>query len=249
MLSSFENFKKQYLKLHPRRNSNVILKKYTKALRQLNFGTGIKKHRFYDDDPNNIELVSQDPRIQCILVQRRQMSDGTKGRKDSPEYNGYQFLTNQTIPSRTYDEHLAYAYNLFSPEKRQEHTDLITFMDLMHNQALHQQNEKHVSEAFDENMITECRQWAGQLLNQELQRNTQNEFIGSVFFDFDQVINAVEGMSVLNSAEDMERQFNVHISGIVKYLIGSPERLQLLRNLFTDLESKKIRVYILTNNK
>jgi hypothetical protein len=239
-LNSFGKFKKQYSKLHPHTNTNVILKKYTRSLRLLNFGIGVKKNRFYDDDPRNIEIVSQDPRIECILVQRRQMSDGTKGTEDTREYR---LLLDKTIPTKTYNEHLTSTYNLHLNSS--EHEDLVTYMNV-----LNQNNEKHVTEAFDPTMIAECRQWAQQLYNQEIQKNTQGQqqHFGNVFFDFDQVINTVEGISILDTAAAMKTQFNVDLSGIVKYLIGSPERLRLLRELFADLESKRIKIYILTNN-
>lgn len=256
MLSSFGKFKKQYSKLHRGVETRVILKKYTKAVNLLNFGNGVKRYRFYDDDHINIEKVSQDRRIECILVQRRQMSDGTIGREDFSDIS-YQKI--EGIPPKTYFEHLISTYNLMimtpdnKPTLNEEHKDLFEYMKHMRKHVLQpavrftEYNEKHVSESFDINMINECRQWAQNLYNQESQKNVEQEFYGCVFFDFDRVLNCPEGIAITETIEQL-RTLKIELSGIVKYFVGSPERLQHLRDLFRDLESKKIKLYILTNN-
>lgn len=256
MLSSFGKFKKQYSKLHRGVETRVIINKYTKALNLLNFGNGVKRYRFYDDDPYNIRKVSVDNRIECILVQRRQMSDGTIGSLDFSD-ESYKLL--ESTPLKTYFEHLISTYNLMitqpgnKPTLNEEHRDLFEYMKHMRKNVLQQAarfteyNEKHVSESFDFNMINECRQWAQNLYNQESQKNIEQEFYGGVFFDFDRVLNCPEGIAITKTVENLQT-LGIQLSGIVKYFVGSPQRLQQLRDLFSYLESKKIKIYILTNN-
>ncbi len=257
---SFGKFKKYYRRHHKNSKSDYIVSKYAKGI-NLFFGTeldSVKKYRFYDDEHANINAVARDSRIECILVPRRQMSDNTIGTEDEVSFE-YQrnpvnpnafFRTPSSIPKKTYPEHVYDTYNLSDPQKLEEHADLVKYLDLMRNNVLRNNgyNERYVSEAFDFKMMNQCRSWATDLNEQEESKGNKDEFYGIVFFDFDRVLNCVEGISILHTKEQMKSQYDIDVSGVVKYIIGSPTRLSQLRELLGYLEFKKIRVCILTNN-
>lgn len=239
-LNSFGKFKKQYSKLHPHVNPEVVIGKYTKALRLLNFGEGLKRCRFYDDDPRNIRDVSEDPRIECILVQRRQMSDGTMGIRD-PINNSEEYNYNPDIPRKSYFQHLQNEYSNFHG-----HDDLVKYI-----QALGGVNsyESHVSESLSIEQMEECKQWASNVFEHATTTsNSSDSPQGYVFFDFDRVINCCEGYAAPETSQILFAKLGVPISGVLKYVVGSPTRLEKLRELFDYLETKKIYAYILTNN-
>jgi hypothetical protein len=254
---SFGKFKKHYRRHHQNAKSDYIVSKYAKGI-NLYFGTelgDVKKYRFYDDEHANINAVSRDSRVECILVPRRQMSDNTIGLEDEKSFE-YQrnsvdpnvFFKANSIPKKTYPDHVHDTYNLSDPQKQEEHADLVKYLNLMRTNVLRNGNERFVSEAFDFQMMNECRSWATNLNEQEESKGNTDEFYGIVFFDFDRVLNCVEGISISHTKEQMKTTYDIDVSGVVKYIIGSPTRLSQLRELLGYLEFKKIRVCILTNN-
>lgn len=243
---SFNKFKKLYKLERKNVNSNYIANKYAKGM-NLFFGTEhghVKKYRFYDDDPHNIAAVEKDNRIECILVPRRQMEDGTIGSQDvyDPHY-----IRNESN-TKTYYEHLQKTYNLSNLKNRIDNKDLIKYIDTLSSSKDTDYNEKHVSESFDSEMMFDCRMWATELYDQEVNNGNTDDYYGAVFFDFDRVLNSIEGISITYTVEEMKSRHDVELSAVVKYIIGSPKRLQELRLFFGFLEFKKIRACILTNN-
>ncbi len=229
---SFGSFKKRYKRKH---NTNIqrILHKYTKGI-HLKFGTEpIQKFMFFDDDERNINDVAADVRIKSILLPRRQLSDGTKGKLDIYESN--------ITPTIDYITHLKREYG----ENFEGHIDLKNYID----RVVKGNEEHYVSEGLSTSYMEECKIWATQLYEQEHNNGNQKQYYGAVFFDFDRVINLCEGYSSYDTPQLMMARFQVVITGILKYIIGSPKRLQELRDFFNFLISKKIRLCILTNNQ
>jgi hypothetical protein len=246
MFSLFKEFKRKYKQKHPEKKDGLVFRKYTKALYKqhtLKFGINEKilKYRFYDDNPQYINDVKENKEVFCIEVRRRQMTrDGTVGVNDleDPEY-----LHNPDVTPITYREHLRREYNNFENESELEmYTNKIY--------TLHGE-EKRVSEALNEEMMDDCMLWSSLLYEQENDNpNNSNlqQYYGAVFFDFDRVINCLEGYSSYPTEEEMIEHEGVHAITLLKYIIGSPIRLQKLRNLFDFLQNKKVRACILTNN-
>lgn len=232
-ICSFGSFKKKYKRKHHDITIQKILQKYTKGV-HLKFGTQtIEKYRFYDDDERNINDVSADVRIKSILLRRRQLPDGTKGSLDTYEIS--------VTPIIDYVTHLKRGYG----ENFEGHLDLKNYID----KVIKNNIEPHVSESLSTSYMEECKIWATQLYDQEINNGNNKEYYGAVFFDFDRVINLCEGFLSYDTPQLMMRHFQVVITGILKYIIGSPTRLEEIRDFFNFLLSKKIRICILTNNQ
>jgi hypothetical protein len=73
----------------------------------------------------------------------------------------------------------------------------------------------------------------------------ENKFI---FFDWDRTISVVEG--ILCPKKDKRfNQYNFKYNEIIKYLIGSEERINSLKSMYQTLISNNTKVFIVTNNK
>jgi hypothetical protein len=231
---SFGSFKKRYKRKHHDANIQKILHKYTKGI-HLKFGTQtVEKYIFYDDDERNIDDVSVDVRIKSILLPRRQLPDGTKGSLDT--------YSTTVVPEIDYYTHLQHEYG---GEQFTGHQDLKNYIEKIIIPSGN--DEPHVSEGLSTSYMEECKIWATQLYERE--HGNPKEYYGAVFFDFDRVINLCEGFTTLDTPKEMLQRFQVIITGVLKYIIGSPKRLQDLRDFFNFLISKKIRLCILTNNQ
>lgn len=203
-----------------------------KYLHGLNkFGTGpIKKYRFYDDDRNNIQKMKEDERIQSILVKRRPLQSNTIGLYDNYHIN----------KSIYYREHIEYVYDINGKD-----ADIKNYIEI--RRGLKNEDEHHVSEGLDILMLNELKEWADLLYQQEIQTE-QQEYIGCVFFDFDRVLNCLEGITITRNLNDFKTIYNIEPYGILKYIFGSKERYDSIYYTIDYLLQRKIKVCILTNN-
>lgn len=74
---------------------------------------------------------------------------------------------------------------------------------------------------------------------------SQNKFI---FFDWDRTISVVEEI-LCPKKYNTYNQYNFKYDEIIKYLIGSEERIESLRSMYQTLISNNTQVFIITNNK
>jgi hypothetical protein len=94
-------------------------------------------------------------------------------------------------------------------------------------------------------------EWSDSLTSQhmnELRTFVNSKPIGScrVMFDFDRVINQVEG-TISGKISEITSQ-GLNVSGLAKYHIGTKARLQDFRRTIDELVKRKCKVSVVTNN-
>jgi hypothetical protein len=109
--------------------------------------------------------------------------------------------------------------------------DVLTF----YHESPHMQ-EDEISEALTDKHIDELLRWT---------RKNQNA--KCVIFDFDRVINRVEGVIGYDTVAEI-RKYHLKPSGLAKYHIGSKKRMRKIKRMFDELVRRGIDVRIVTNN-
>ncbi len=97
-------------------------------------------------------------------------------------------------------------------------------------------SEEEMSDSLTIEMMSELRQWVRQH-----PKNTCK-----VIFDFDRVINHIEGI-VAGTYAFIQKE-NLTISGLAKYHMGTKERLNHFRKTIDELIAHKCKIYVVTNN-
>ena len=110
--------------------------------------------------------------------------------------------------------------------------DLLQVLDTLKSDA----DVEEFSDALTSEHMSELRKWV----------RSKPKGSCRVMFDFDRVINMVEGM-IAGSIETIQAQ-NLNISGLAKYHIGTKERLQDFRKTVDELLRYNARVSVVTNN-
>jgi hypothetical protein len=99
-----------------------------------------------------------------------------------------------------------------------------------------QMQEDEVSEGLTEKHINELLQWT-----------RKNPNAKCVIFDFDRVLNRVEGVIGYDTVAEI-RKYHLKPSGLAKYHLGSKRRMIKLKKMFDELVRRGIDVRIVTNN-
>lgn len=199
-------------------------------------------HRFYDDDEENIEKVHKHNlrlkkmEIQCIHVPRKNTL----------------FLDG---------DYVDYVRNAFtqSSQNRISSVEITMVNKYLSFVKTNKWKETTVSDALSWECMIELDAWADRVnKTMVLHHNPTESIQPSVFFDWDQVINRVEGVRMYsgfsneNSVTDSFLSSWIETiggpSGQMMYHIGTPERLDRFRKVLDKLQLYTIRVYILTNN-
>lgn len=110
--------------------------------------------------------------------------------------------------------------------------DLLQVLDTLKSDA----DLEEFSDALTPEHMSELRRWV----------RAKPKGTCRVMFDFDRVINMVEGM-IAGSVETIQGQ-NLNITGLAKYHIGTKERLQNFRKTVDELLRHNARVSVVTNN-
>ncbi len=147
--------------------------------------------------------------------------------------------TNRTVPKGSADGGSGRAYLDFVKSKGgwdlhgQDH-DLL---DVLRYYKDHSYDEEDTSDSLTEPMMRDLRTWA------QTNRNAR-----AVFFDFDRVINQVEGILSFDTVSDV-RGAGLTVSGLVKYHVGTKSRLALFRRVLDELVRIGIKVHVVSNNE
>lgn len=110
--------------------------------------------------------------------------------------------------------------------------DLLQVLDSLRSES----DMEEFSDSLTEAHMSELRQW--------VRKKPQGTC--RVMFDFDRVINHVEGM-IAGSMKTIEEQ-NLSVSGLAKYHIGTKTRWQSFRKTIDALLKQKASVSVVTNN-
>ncbi len=109
--------------------------------------------------------------------------------------------------------------------------DVLTF----YHESPHMQ-EDEISEALTDKHIDDLMRWT-----------RKNPNAKCVIFDFDRVINRVEGVIGYDTVAEI-RKYHLKPSGLAKYHIGSKSRMRKIKKMFDELVRRGIDVRIVTNN-
>jgi hypothetical protein len=195
--------------------------------------------RFYDDDSRNILDASRDTRVEAIHVASVQSPGQPRGTGDNKYARPDEYMT-YVIEEGKWDLH-------------KHDSDLATFIAYRKSKDLN--SETYVSDALTEQDMSDVCKWAMKtsstpspsLLSstvvetpQSLRKKKKRKV---VVFDFDRVINRVEGIFLVNGGKS-----NVRPSGIAKYSIGTKSRLEAFRKMIDCILNTGNSVYIVTNN-
>ncbi len=96
--------------------------------------------------------------------------------------------------------------------------------------------EESVSDALTEENMKELREWV-----------VQNQQVKCILFDFDRVINRVEGIIGCDTNKELYK-LGISPSGLAKYHMGTKERMRTFRRLLNELLRLNIQIHIVTNN-
>jgi hypothetical protein len=102
---------------------------------------------------------------------------------------------------------------------------------------------EEISQALSIQDFDDLQAWAA-----ELPDNPGRRFRGKVFFDWDQVLNHIEGMYVHPTIWQVRAQKNVEPSGYLKLCMGSKARMLKVKQTISYLFAHDIEVNIVTNN-
>lgn len=111
--------------------------------------------------------------------------------------------------------------------------DLYDVMKFFHESGI---NEDNTSDALTEKDMKDLRTWAARNPNARV-----------VIFDFDRVINQVEGTVSYDTNEEVEER-GFTAKGLAKYHMGTKKRMRAFRRLVNELVRRGIFVHIVTNN-
>lgn len=96
--------------------------------------------------------------------------------------------------------------------------------------------EDNISDSLTEESMEDLRRWV-----------MSNENAKCVIFDFDRVINRVEGVVGYDTEEEI-RQIGITAAGLAKYHMGTKRRKRAFKRLLNDLIRRCIHIHIVTNN-
>lgn len=217
-------------KLGIRKRNKLILKGNTKKLNLegiggisnsvrnlINNSNKLKNIRFYDDSIDNINDVSKDSRIECILIPRENKTL-PKGKNDGGKIHEY---------IRWIRDHGGWDID-------NTDSDLYDVLRFFYENEEYQEDE--TSDAFTEQHMNDLLQWI------RINPNAK-----CVIFDFDRVINQVEGIIGYDTVRDI-RKHDLKPSGFAKYHMGTKKRYRLFKKLLNELVRRNIDVRIVTNN-
>ena len=183
----------------------------------VNTSNKLKNIRFYDDSIDNINDVSKDIRIECILIPR-ETKTVPKGKSDGGKINEY---------IRWIRDHGGWDID-------DKDSDLYDVLRFFYENEEYQEDE--TSDALTENYMNDLLQWA-----------RINPDAKCVLFDFDRVINQVEGIIGYDYVRDI-RKYDLKPSGFAKYHMGTKKRYKLFKKLINELIRRNIDIHIVTNN-
>jgi hypothetical protein len=173
--------------------------------------------RFYDDSPDNIYDVEKEGLIQCIIVPRTTKL-GPRGEEDG----GHRL------------EYINYIREKGGWDLERDDRDLERVLRFFENESDY--SEEAVSDSLQEKDMLELREWF--LTNPQAK---------CVIFDFDRVINRVEGIIGVDTNKEL-KQLGISASGLAKYHMGTKERMRVFRRLINELIRLNKKVCIVTNN-
>lgn len=113
-------------------------------------------------------------------------------------------------------------------------SDLYDVLCFYHDSPEMQEDE--ISEGLTEKHIDDLIRWT-----------RKNPNAKCVIFDFDRVINRVEGVIGYDTVAEI-RKYNLKPSGLAKYHLGTKRRMIKLKKMFDELVRRGIDVRIVTNN-
>lgn len=113
-------------------------------------------------------------------------------------------------------------------------SDLYNVLTFYHESPHMQEDE--ISEALTDKHIDELLRWT-----------RKNPNAKCVIFDFDRVINRVEGVIGYDTVSEIKK-YHLKPSGLAKYHIGTKSRMKKIKKMFDELVRRGIDVRIVTNN-
>lgn len=179
----------------------------------------VRRIRFYDDDPGHITAVQE---AFPDTIQSIQV----------PRHP-------LILSGRTYLEYLR------SPSSgwdlTGEDADLGRMVEYFETHGL--TNEPVVSQGLQRQDFDDLQDWAERLPEQPGRR-----IKGKVFFDWDQVLNHLEGMRVHASITILRQVPELSPSAYVKMCFGTNERYRMIHSTISMLMRQGVEVHIVTNN-
>lgn len=212
-------------------------------------------YRFYDDDMGNIlrvhesNIVSKDLVIHCIHVPPKNTEPaGPVGTEDFSE----------DTSKMNYSDYV----------EKQFADSSYTEVKKMTSQKM---EERKTTDGLTSTALLELQQWGNSVHAIKTTNRLELEHITpKVFFDFDLVINRVDSLALpttkslfrIDNITDDEK-FSLFLplavsrweflyggaEACIQYAVGSPERLEQIRNTINHLVTKGIEVHIVTNNR
>ena len=179
----------------------------------------VRRIRFYDDDPGHITAVQQE---------------------FADKIQAIQVPRHPLVLTGTYLEYLrspSSGWDLVG-----EDSDLGRMIVYFETHGL--THEPVVSQGLQRQDFDDLRDWAERLPEQSGHRRIK----GKVFFDWDQVLNHLEGMRVHESMTLLRQVPELTPSAYVKMCFGSKARYQMIHSTISMLIRQNIEVHIVTNN-
>ncbi len=193
--------------------------------------------RFYDDNQLNVNrfrgtsVEGIHVPVKPITFKHNDMSYLVTGTHDNilPSADIEKLLNNPWDPQKNILEYYTYLEH-FGGYPSAEHEILMSLIRYLRRAKFH---NYHVSQSFTYENMDELKEWA----------NKNKNVLKRVYFDFDRVINLMEG---LPSSRTPVREITPE--SLAYLAIGPYERLLKFRETLDNIISNNTEVYILTNN-
>ncbi len=180
--------------------------------------SSIRKIRLYDDDPGHITSVQA---AYPDVIQAIQVPQ-------HPLVLTGTYIQYMRMPEQGWD-------------LRGEDADLGRMLDYFETHRL--TDEPVVSQGLQRQDFDDLQDWAERLPEQPGRR-----IKGKVFFDWDQVLNHLEGVKVHENMTILRQVPELTTSAYVKFCFGSKARYRMIRSTISMLLRENIEVHIVTNN-
>lgn len=178
----------------------------------------VRRIRFYDDDPGHITAVQQE---------------------FADKIQAIQVPRHPLVLTGTYIEYLRLPSSGW--DLAGEDSDLGRMIHYFETHGL--THEPVVSQGLQRQDFDDLQDWAERLPEQ-----SGRKIKGKVFFDWDQVLNHLEGMRVHASMTVLRQVPELTPSAYVKMCFGTKDRYRMIRSTITMLIRQNIEVHIVTNN-
>lgn len=184
----------------------------------------VKRIRFYDDNNGHISAVNDEfgHMVEGFLV---------------PQNPLLNCITGEEINTlRGYEEYIRECGGWDFDGADKDLNELLEMYSKIPN------DHEEVSQALTDRDLDELREWA-----ERLPENPGHRFKGKVFFDWDQVLNHIEGIYVAKTIQEVHDR-NINQSAYLKLCMGSKARMLKVKQLVSFLFAQDIEVNVVTNN-